>query len=92
MAAPARDRTTEVVARALSVMALALALAAGTLFAMVLLVYLSDDFGGWPGRFWFAIVPLLVAAATLQLGAVRLRDPEVLTADWGKPLPPPEQD
>ncbi len=92
MGASAQDRTTEVVAGALSVMALALALAAGTLLAMVLLVYLSDDFGGWPGRYWFAIVPMLVAAATLQVGAVRLRDPDVLTLDWGRPLPPPDQD
>ncbi len=70
------DRDLRVVVRqALNGVALALIAAAVTVFVMMVVVFISPEYADerdWPGSYWFAVVPLLVAAASLNLSAARI--------------------
>ena len=54
------------VAQVLRYLAVVLVSVAGTVFGLMVLAYLASGDSGydrdWPGRYWFAVLPLLVAA------------------------------
>ena len=58
------------VAQVLRYLAVVLVAVAGTVFGLMVLAYLASGDSrydrDWPGRYWFAVLPLLVAAVGLK--------------------------
>jgi formate hydrogenlyase subunit 3/multisubunit Na+/H+ antiporter MnhD subunit len=62
-----------VAAQVLNALALASLLAAVSVFVLMCVDYFSvEEYDrDWPGRYWYAILPLLVAATSLAIAAWR---------------------
>ena len=73
------EATRAVAAQALTAAAWALYAAAGSVVVLMFVVYAGSAMrtgtAVWPGKYWFTVVPLVVAAVTLHLGAVRIGRP-----------------
>ena len=76
------EATRAVAAQALTTVARALYAAAATVLALMCVVYVGSAMrtgsADWPGGYWFAVVPLVVAAVTLHLGAAKIARPSTL--------------
>ena len=67
------------VAQVLRYLAVVLVAVAGTVFGLMVLAYLVSGDNrydrDWPGRYWFAVLPLLVAAVGLKATGDRVKNP-----------------
>ena len=70
------DATRAVAAQALTTAAWALYAAAAAVLVLMFVEYagtaMSTGAADWPDGYWFAVVPLAVAAVTLHVGAARV--------------------
>ncbi len=70
------EATQALAARVLMTAARALYAAAATVLVIMCVVYvqtaMSAGVADWPGHYWFAVLPLVVAGATLHHGAATL--------------------
>jgi hypothetical protein len=75
-----------VATQVLNALALASLLAAVTVFALMCVEYgaVEEYDRDWPGRYWYAVVPLLVAATSLAIAAWRFEphDEPAWRNDW----------
>jgi len=76
------EATRAVAAQAIIAVARALYAAAATVLVLMCAVFVGSAMrtgsADWPGGYWFAVVPLVVAAVTLHLGAARIARPSTL--------------
>jgi hypothetical protein len=67
------------VAQVLRYLAVVLVAVAGTVFGLMVLAYLASGDSkydrDWPGRYWFAVLPLLVAAVGLKATGEKVKNP-----------------
>ena len=78
------EATRAVAAQALTTAAWALYAAAAAVVVLRFVVFVSSAMktgaADWPGEYWFAVVPLAVAAVTLHLGAAKIARPSTAGA------------
>lgn len=82
------EATRAVAAQILTTAATALYAAAATVFMLMVVIFIrvgvKTGVTDWPGRYWFAVLPLVVAGVTLHLGAHKMGRPPVPAppTDW----------
>ena len=73
------EATRAVAAETLTTVAWALYAAAASVVVLMFVAYAGSAMrtgdADWPGQYWFAVVPLGVAAVTLHLGVARIARP-----------------
>ena len=73
------EATRAVAAQAIIAVARALYAAAATVLVLMCAVFVGSAMNTgtavWPDGYWFAVVPLVVAAVTLHLGAAKIARP-----------------